>query len=345
MESRGPCTYVTRDWNVHDIRWVTALADLGFEVTTLSFLRDSLTEDTLRETLTHTEGPILAGPLDSVTQSLISTATSTSDPYHQHSVIGLSWGFDLIDMHQRGDDLTWLTELSGLLVDSPETTRIAESAGVEPDRITFIPWGVDLDTFTPHGPAKTAEDFDLPAGTRLIITLRAHEPRYRNSDIIEAFATIAQRDSTCALLLGHSGTHTPKLRNLVEERGLADRVRFLGTLDEAALPPLLRAAAVYVTASEVDGASVTLLQAMACGAPVVASDTEGNRAWVLPGETGRIFQTGDPTSLAEAITEALDPTRTEETRQMATEGCTLVEKDADWAINRTRLLTALAPRH
>lgn len=344
MESRGPCTYVTRDWTVHDIRWATALADLGFEVTTISIHRADLTEDTLRETLTHTEGPILAGPLDSVTRSLISTATSTSNPYHQHSVIGLSWGFDLIDMHQRGDDLTWLTQLSGLIVDSPETTRIAESAGVEPDRITFIPWGVDLDSFTPHGPTHTPEDFDFPAGSRLIVTLRAHEPRYRNTDVIEAFATIAQRDNTCALLLGHSGSHTPKLRNLVEERGLADRVRFLGTLTEAALPPLLRAATVYVTASEVDGTSVTLLQAMACGTPVVASDTEGNRAWVTPQESGLLFRTGDPTSLAEAITEALDPTRTGGTRRMATKARTLVEQKADWATNRTRLLTALAPR-
>jgi glycosyltransferase involved in cell wall biosynthesis len=342
MEPLGPCTYVTRDWNVHDIRWATALADLGFDVTTLSLHRDNLNEGTLREALAPGTGAILAGPLDSVAHLLVSTGFT--ETHYPSPVIGLSWGFDLIEMQQQGADLTWLSDLSGLIVDSVETARIAESVGVETSRITLIPWGVDLDTFSPLGPRSTPEDFNLPREAQLIVTLRAHEPRYRNADVIDAFTSVAQHDASCALLIGHSGSQTSELEDLVTERGLTDRVRFLGTLAEADLPPLLRAAVVYVTASEVDGTSVTLLQAMACGTPVVASDTAGNRAWVVPQETGRLFRTGDPKTLAEALAEALDPSTAADTTRMATRARMLVEENADWSANRSRLLGALALR-
>jgi glycosyltransferase involved in cell wall biosynthesis len=56
-----------------------------------------------------------------------------------------------------------------------------------------------------------------------------------------------------------------------------------------------------VSASEVDGTSVTLLQAMACGTPVVVSDIDGNRGWVTEGKTGRLFRTGDAGEQASAI--------------------------------------------
>lgn len=344
MESRGPCTYVTRDWGVHDDRWVSALADLGFEVTTLSLTRDHLSQQTLKEVLESGGGPILAGPLDSVTHLIATTNTAHAHTPHARPLVGLSWGFDLIDMHQRGEGLAWLTRLTGLIIDSPETAAIATGAGVNPDRITYIPWGVDLETFTPNGPRNSPADFGFAPNTRLIVTLRAHEPRYRNQDVVAAFAEIARTTDSCALLIGHSGSQTPALIHMTDELGIGDRVRFLGTLTEADLPPLLRAAAAYVTASEVDGTSVTLLQAMACGSPVVASDSTGNRAWVRPRESGRLFRLADLASLTEAIRDVLDPQGAEETARMAAQGRSVVEENADWVANRSRLLTALDAR-
>lgn len=332
MESRGPCTYVTHGWGVHDSRWVAALLALSFEVSSLSLERDRLTIEDVNSRLDHGTGPVLAGPLDSVTRHL-----RTHRP-----VVGLSWGFDLIEARTRGDDLSWLTDLTGLVVDSLATTRIAQEAGVPSDRITVIPWGVDQDLFRPDGPAATPEDFGLPRESRLIVTLRAHEPRYRNSDVVRAFADLASKDPSIALILGHSGSQTSALRQLAEDLGVAERVRFLGTLAETDLPPLLRAAHVYVTASEVDGTSVTLLQAMACGAPVVASDSEGNRAWVEESQTGRLFGMGDVTDLTTAMQDALDPVFAAHTAAMAARAHSLVGNRADWSANRSRLHTAMA---
>ena len=76
----------------------------------------------------------------------------------------------------------------------------------------------------------------------------------------------------------------PHLRELVEQLGLNDRVDFLGHLDgEPALAAAYQRADLYVTVSESDGASVALLEAMACGLPVVATDIPANREWLTQG--------------------------------------------------------------
>jgi glycosyltransferase involved in cell wall biosynthesis len=315
---------------VHDERWTQALTDLGFTVETISLTRDGLEITDVNSRLAQGSGPVLVGPLDSITSRI-----RTSRP-----VIGLSWGFDLLEMRARGEDIRWLTGLRGLVVDSPETRAIAEAAEVHDDHIRTIPWGIDLDTCTDAGTAQTPESFALPSTSRLIVTLRAHEPRYRNDDILTAFFDLGLDD--CALILGNSGSLTADLSRRAQSSPLADRIRFVGTLPESDIPSLLHGADVYVTASEVDGTSVTLLQAMACGVPVVASDTPGNRAWVTPGETGWLFRTGDATDLRRALRDALtaDPVAT---RRMAEAARDRVVRDADWRANRTRLLALMAP--
>lgn len=329
--SGSPCTYVTHGWGVHDERWTQALTDLGFTVETISLTSDGINITNLNTRLAEGTGPVLAGPLDSVTSQIRTT----------RPVIGLSWGFDLLQMRGRSEDLTWLVGLTGLVVDSPETRAIAQAAGVHDECIRNIPWGIDLDACADAKTSHTPESFDLPTSTRLIVTLRAHEPRYRNDDVLTAFIDLDPDD--CALILGNSGSLTDELTRRAQSSPLADRIRFVGALPEADIPSLLRGADVYVTASEVDGTSVTLLQAMACGVLVVASNTPGNRAWVTPGETGWLYRTGDPTDLRRVLREALtaDPVATRTTVENARER---VIRDADWRTNRTRLLDLMGPR-
>lgn len=324
------CVYVTRGWGVHDERWTAALRTLGHDPFVISLDRD-VDEAGLRasvasasaSTSTSASGdtlPVLAGPLDSVTRHLTGIATR---------LVGLSWGFDLHALGASGE-LSWLASLNGLIVDSDATRAIAVGAGLPAERITFLPWGIDLDAFDPDGSRA-----DL-AGS-IVLSLRAHEELYRVGDIVDAFRAVAEVVPDAVLVLGHSGSLTSVLRDRVEALGLTDRVHFIGTVDESTLAPMLRAASCYVTASSVDGTSVTLLQAMACGAPVVASSTPGNLGWIEPGVTGRIFATGDVAGLASVIIEALsDPDEASIARARE-----LVVTNADWARNIERLERSL----
>jgi glycosyltransferase involved in cell wall biosynthesis len=136
--------------------------------------------------------------------------------------------------------------------------------------------------------------------------------------------------------MGGDGPLTPAHRARVTELGLESRVRFIGRVDEAELPALLRGAELYVTASETDGTSVTLLQAMACGVPVIASRNAGNITWIREGETGRLFGVGDVGALA-----ALFISKNLQSAQEASAALALVKENANWSLNRLRLGASL----
>lgn len=332
------CVYATRGWGIHDERWVNALLEVGRSPFVVSWKPEEFDALEFREAVVAAaEGglPVLAGPLDTVAPVLAGSGAA---------VVGLSWGYDLTEAASRGDDLTWLGRLDGLIVDSSWNRQIAIDAGVAEEVVTYLPWGVDLDTFVFHGPWIDAFELGVPPHAPLVVSLRAHEPLYRVEDIIRAFAAVPRRLDIHEdfpdpyLIVGHEGSQTGALRDLAGELGVMDRVRFIGRVAEPELVPLLGRAACYVTASEVDGTSVTLLQAMACGTPVVASATPGNLDWVRDGDTGYTFPTGDVKALAEvliAVTARYPIAMVERARHQ-------VQERADWSANLSRLAQALS---
>ena len=310
---------------MHDERWVAALRDCGFTVETFSHDRDGLSPEEIRGALDRAHGPILAGPLNSMTEALVGGS---------RPVIGLSWGFDLLEMHDSGSDLSWMKRLYGLIVDSHANREIAHGSGIAANRVFEIPWGIEIGAFTPQGDALTPDNFGLPSTARLILSLRALEPLYCVADIIDAFALISADHPDAYLLIGNDGHLRDELEARSADSGVGHRIRFIGKLAESELPPLLRTAAVYVTASEVDGTSVTLLQAMACEIPVVASDTPGNRQWVVPDRAGALFRTRSPAALADRLGEILK-SPPEPTQRAAARA--VVAEHADWTRNSTAL--------
>jgi glycosyltransferase involved in cell wall biosynthesis len=320
------CAYVTHGWGIHDERWVQALRDLGHDPVVHSVTDTHVIADIRADLISTPEMPVLAGPLDSVTRHLAGI---------RNRLVGLSWGFDLHELRAK-DDLAWLAQLDGLIVDSEATRQIAEAAGAGPQGITFLPWGIDLRLFSIEGPRASSTDVGLPPARRFVLSLRAHEPRYRVAEIVDAFAPVAGRQADIDLVIGHAGSLTEALRQRVAELDLDARVVFIGSVPEPALAPLLRGCAAYVSASEVDGTSVTLLQAMACGAPLAVSATPGNLGWVEDDVTGFTFTVGNPNELAQALTRALDAPASVVERAVD-----VVRRDADWGRNIFRLDAAL----
>ena len=325
------CNYVTRGWGVHDERWVAALRANRFTVTNISLEPDGLSIEDVRHKVIDLTDPVLAGPLD-ITQGLIGIKAP---------LFGLSWGFDLVQANERNEHLAWIADLSGLIVDSQHTREIAVAAGMPTERIHTIPWGVDLTAFTPDGPRANLTNFGVPPGSKAIVSMRALKPLYRVEDIVRGFAQLASEFPGVHLVVGNDGSLRNQLEDLVRSLHLEHRVSFIGSLPEESLPELLRATDAYVTASEVDGSSVTLLQAMACGTAVVASDTPGNSEWVTSGATGLLFQVADPADLAAALGALLTSHAPTTARTLSASARKLVEERADWAQNSTQLAQIL----
>lgn len=293
------CVYVSRSHGVHDRRWLEALTALEQDpvfVCTADF-PDTASWIRAVNDSSHAKLPVIAGPLD------IAAALAA----HGETVIFLSWGFDLQSLEA---DLSTLPLFAGIIVDCQENLHVAQSHGAR--NLELIPWGIDLELFSVEGSVMDLNEFGVAADEKVILSLRAHEPLYRINDIINAFAACPVEGT---LVVGNTGSKTSELQQISQE---IDRsVVFIPALTESDLPALLRRANAYVTASENDGTSVTLLQAMACGIPIAASRNAGNKDWVTDGITGYTFDVGDREGLCEALTSAVhaDPQITTRARQ------------------------------
>ena len=311
------CIYVSPGTGVHDTRWLSALTllrRLPQHIRRDAFATDKTFVAAVQRAANDTL-PVIAGPL-----KIASTLIEAID----HLVL-LSWGFDL----QEASTELNLTKFAAVIVDSRANERLALTAGAK--RVVLIPWGIDFSAIESDAQVTDLTKFGVAADEKVILSLRAHEELYRVADVIEGFA---RAPIDARLVIGNTGSLTPELKESAARLGV-DAV-FLPAVDESEVPSLLRRSSVYVTASRVDGSSVTLLQAMACGVPVVASANTGNLDWIEDGVTGFLFPIADIGALSSALSRAFDDGLdvTEQARAQ-------VELRADWQRNIQQLIPLL----
>jgi glycosyltransferase involved in cell wall biosynthesis len=165
--------------------------------------------------------------------------------------------------------------------------------------VRLIPNGVDRDRFSPDG---VGADRDPGAPLLVCVGRLSHQ---KGQDVaIRALALLRDRVARLRLVGAESGGgERADLEALAESLGVSDRIEWRGAVDDTA--PEYRAADVVVTPSRWDGLSLALLEAMASGAPIVASDVNGSESL---GDAGVIVPPDDPPALAHAIDELLrDP--------------------------------------
>jgi glycosyltransferase involved in cell wall biosynthesis len=120
--------------------------------------------------------------------------------------------------------------------------------------------------------------------------------------------------------------------------GVLDRVHFGGQVTHSNLPRWYHMADIYISPSHVDGSSVSLMEALACGLPCLVSDISGNKEWIVEGENGWFFQDGDVYDLAEKISNAVKSRRS--FKRIGESARKTAEQKADWAKNFGKLLEA-----
>jgi len=132
--------------------------------------------------------------------------------------------------------------------------------------------------------------------------------------VIRALPAIVERAADVRYAVAGSGPEREHLEKLAHKTGVAERVRFLGEVGDRDLPALYNLATVYVGASRraerigVEGFGLALVEASACGLPVVAGNSGGVPDAVRDGETGFLVPAEDPAAFADAISRLLgDP--------------------------------------
>jgi glycosyltransferase involved in cell wall biosynthesis len=250
-------------------------------------------------------------------------------------LIATSWGFDLMDEIEsdpsaRERARAVLERADLVFVDNDGSRRVAAQLGADASKTVKFAWGLEREWLD-------QVSLDTPAGPpKVFLTTRRHESIYRVEDVLEAFAN-ASRDLDIHLIVAGSGTRSAALRVMAEAAPRPDRIEFVGEVDRDMLRKLYARADAYVTASSVDGTSVSLLEAMALGTPVIASAIEGNAEWVTD-DTGFSFAIGDVSGLAARIRElatAGSAEMTEITRRVIN-ARRRINESADWTATTAR---------
>jgi glycosyltransferase involved in cell wall biosynthesis len=150
--------------------------------------------------------------------------------------------------------------------------RLTGTYGFDEDRVVTIPHGVDTERFRPFDATHPAVSDDRFT----VLTVGRLGSRKGVEFAIRGIERVDEVD--LEFLIAGEGRYEDRLRELVAERGLSDRVTFLGRVKEEELPLRYSSADVFCLTS-MEGFGLVLLEAMACGTPVIATDVGGCRRW------------------------------------------------------------------
>jgi len=182
---------------------------------------------------------------------------------------------------------------------------LCESDGFSPGKGRVIENGIDVDGY---GPALDRSALKVSLGLdprrRYVANVARHHPVKDQASLIDGFRDVARVRSDVDLLMVGDGPLRGELEAIASTRGLSGRVSFLGIRDD--VPDILRAVDVFALTSLSEAASLTLIEAMATGLPVVVTDVGGNPELVGDGVEGLLVARGDRDAIGSAILRILD---------------------------------------
>jgi glycosyltransferase involved in cell wall biosynthesis len=358
--------YLTDNNSVHNRRFLEKLVSAGHEVrfwnltATNSTSSEAELPDTMRRkvrVITSTQTvergaspgeyrrllPQLRSILEEIKPSLVHAGPIPSTGYLAaltdfHPLLVMSWGSDLLLDADRNPEWQQATKLAlqkadALFCDCNTVREKANRYRAFPDsQVVQFPWGVKPGVFSPKGPLPPSnKSKPLPGMTTFIYT-RSYDPLYGTDILLEGFRKAQAVNPSLRLLLLGNGSQSETISSFIHAHGLAGAVLQIGPQPDAELPMWFRAADIYISCAKSDGTSISLLEAMATGLPVVVTDIPSNREWVTEPQNGWLATPGSADAVANKIQQAAD-LNSEERKEISERNQTVVAKRADWDKN------------
>ncbi|MFN8642812.1 MAG: glycosyltransferase family 4 protein [Candidatus Binatia bacterium] len=227
---------------------------------------------------------------------------------YQMDVVGVHWKARLFQAHRRFLLPGILRVADAIVVTSHDyaaSSFLAPALPALERKLVAIPGGVDLGAFSPGADrAALRARLDLPDRPTVFFLARLDRAHYFKGlhVLIEALAQLPDAE----LVVGGDGEWRRDYEAQARAR-LGERVRFVGEIPDDALPDYYRAADALALPSidRTEAFGLVLLEALACGTPVVASRLPGVRTLVDDGRTGFLVEPGDPIDLAARLAQCL----------------------------------------
>ncbi len=180
---------------------------------------------------------------------------------------------------------------------------LVKNFGIPEKKIVSIYNGIDIHKYSDTCDGiKTREKYGLNTDALIVGTLARMAPQKGLEYFIKAIPLIQKNTNTKYIIAG-DGPLLPLLKSQATELGLSERLSFTGHVEN--VPEFLSCLDIFVVPSIAEGLSITTIEAMSVGLPVIASRTGGLPELVKHGETGLLVEPRDPAKLAQAVTELL----------------------------------------
>lgn len=299
--------------SIHTVRWVNALAERGHDILLLSLQKNT--------------APLHAGvtlkrlPIPAPLGYFLNTATARfhlqnfqAEMIHAHYASGYGtlarklnlkplllsvWGSDIFAFPKKS---RWHRQL--LIKNLKAADRVASTSHVMAQEtrkyaselsLSVTPFGVDVQAFT--------EPVKKNKGPLVLGTVKTLAPVYGIADLIQAFALAYQQGlpQDARLMIVGEGPQRKALQELAQQKGVSANIDFIGYVPHDEVPYYLHQMDVYLALSHQESFGVAILEASACGLPVIASDVGGLPEVVLSNETGFLTPVQDPDAVAQKI--------------------------------------------
>jgi len=242
-----------------------------------------------------------------------------------HPFVVTPWGTDLYQYPYRSRLGRWLTHhvLNHADLITAGSTNLLQQAclfGAQPEKACLIHWGVNLNFFHPIGQTDQLRKKLGLGDEPVVLSFRAIHPIYKQDTILEAISEALKMIPNIELVLinfNPEPAYQKKLGAKIIELGLEDHVIWIKeAIPWEKMPEVYRLADVGISVPSSDSVPVSLLEAISCGLPVIASNLPSIREWIIHGENGLLVPAGDPRALSEAILQLLHhPEQGEKFRQ------------------------------
>ncbi len=177
--------------------------------------------------------------------------------------------------------------------------------GVSEDKIALLYNGINTKLFHPLDLQACREELNIPKGKKVILYAGNFVQGKGIEHLIEAFLQKFGNSPEYFLCLTGGGILKKKLVRKVNAGGMKDNVLFVDRLSHDKMPVLMNACDVFCLPSLNEGCPNVILEAMACGKPVVGSNVGGIPELITAGKTGLLTKPADPASLAQVLENAV----------------------------------------
>ena len=359
--------YFSRDFTTHDRRFLQKLAQSRHEIFFLRLEDDGIVYESraLPEKIHSVEWrggnkpiktpeewlrlmPDFCSVLDRIHPNLVHAGPVQSCGFMTalagfHPFLLMSWGSDILVDANRDELWRWMTKYtldrSDFLFCDCQAVRdkVQGISTYSNHRILQYSWGVDLNEFVPGPDRLGLRERLFWEDAFVVLSTRTWEPIYGLDVLLNAFQRAYAQNSKLRLVLLGKGSQANTIEGWIHHHGL-DRVIYRpGIVSHEQLPDFFRACDLYLSCSYSDGSSISLLEAMATGLPVIVTDGAGNREWVVPNENGWLAPAGNIEGFSEFLVRASIMAEQDRER-IKWFNRRKAEKSANWDINFSKLL-------